>query len=178
MQPVKIEDLSIYHAGGDTKQIISPNTSSQSSLNVGNSAMSLVSEVKEKYLRALKTYADFKEYALSTEGKIKFSVMSASFLAGGVLAIRSKSTRMWYKRMIPVGTLICASSVCYPYKAYEVSKTITLTSYHTTLACGRIMRRSFQFISTKYSNYRKQMETDALEKEPEEMVKLNSSMFC
>nr|CAB3266400.1 survival of motor neuron-related-splicing factor 30-like [Phallusia mammillata] len=174
MPPVKVEELSIYQGCNcsNSSQMMQTNSSMHSSMNIGNSTVRLVSEVHEKYRKTLKLFTDFKEYTTTTEGKIKLSIMSAGLLAGGVLGVRSSSNRIWYKRMLPVGTLACAASICYPWKAYEVSKTITITSYHISIAVGRQTKKMFQSISSAYEKYAKQTkQTDTTKSKEEEEEK-------
>ena len=79
---------------------------------------------------------NFAQYATTTEGIVKLSIISGSAVVGAALAAESKSTFRLYKRCLPLVTVGCASSVCYPADAilvgkYTVQKSIDVT--HKTI---------------------------------------------
>ena len=124
--------LSIYP---DKKMYEPKNVVSDNEPIVGASAISFFSGIKSKYNNTIKAFNDFKRHATSTEGKIKFGTMFGGFAGGCIMAYRSPSKRLWYKRMIPVATLSLTASVCYPHKALAVAKCASngiVTSYHVS----------------------------------------------
>ena len=125
-----VSNLSIYPEKILVKDVKIENSNEQI---VGASAMAFMSGLKTKYKDTVTAIKDFQKYSRSTEGKIKFSVMFAGLLGGCVLAYKSPSKRLWYKRILPAGTFSLAASVCYPYKALEVAKS---TSYGIAATYG------------------------------------------
>ena len=120
-----IKQLSIY----DKKNVVSNSDDSKpvsnKSKSFGVSAMMLLDDVKKKYQNAISNFYDFKQYATSTEGKVKFGLMFLGFAGGCVLSYRSRSNRLWFKRLLPVATLSFAAGVCYPHGALEVGKSVS-----------------------------------------------------
>ncbi|CAK8697457.1 uncharacterized protein LOC143468763 [Clavelina lepadiformis] len=143
-----VRNLSIYPQKEDVliNNAQDSATYNHSSRSVGTSVMNLVAEVKEKYRNTVKQITDFKQYATSTEGKVKFSIMAGGLATGLFLAFRSPSKRLYYKRALPLGTLTLAAAACYPYQTYDISKTIARFSYYGSVMVYNGSKASYTYI--------------------------------
>jgi len=154
MAKVAPSRLTIYDSSeSQNLESVQCTTQTQSKTSIGRSTMNLVSEVQEKYKKAVKMYSDFVTYASSTEGVIKLSVMGVGMLGGVVLAFRSNSKRMWYRRMLPVGTLTLAAAACHPTHAYSISKNVAVTSYSASVYLYNGTKKFSSYVVEKYKNF-------------------------
>lgn len=122
-----IQSLSIYkeHKVEDHEESKSFVPDSNPRKSPGVFSMMLLSDIKERYRNTVSAIHNFKAYAVSTEGRVKFSVIFLSFASGCALSYRSTSKRLWFKQLIPVATTTLGASVCYPYGAWNVGKNVS-----------------------------------------------------
>jgi len=136
----KQRSLSIYGAAeNDSEEDLNKNVPKQQHLSPKHAITNAYNSVLLRYNKVLLNFSllrqrayNFAQYATTTEGIVKLSIISGSAVVGAALAAESKSTFRLYKRCIPLATVGCASSVCYPADAilvgkYAVQKSIDVT---------------------------------------------------
>ena len=160
--------LSIYPVDNNknVNEEIKNKMTTQDGKSFGNTAMMLFSDLKAKYNNVVTAYQDFKIYAKSTEGKVKFGLMGVGLATGVVLSYRTTSKRLWYKRLLPLGTLSLAASACYPYKAWSVAKSVShgaVVTYNVSKVVASYSYEKLKKLSEANENP-KQVSTEIKEK--------------